>query len=67
MYWDEVEQTLGMFANVPRPPKRVLWSPEAFQRWIEWARNYQSKEHDGKIAPFGFVCQDEEEFYEFYS
>ena len=66
-YWDYVEQTLGLFANVPKPPKRICWSPDAFQRWIEWAKDYGKKEQDGRILPLGATFDDEDDYYDFYS
>jgi hypothetical protein len=67
VYWDGVEQILQLYPEVPKPPKRILWDPEKFNRWVKWAKDYDKKEQDGRIAPFGFVCQDEEDYYEFFS
>ena len=69
IYWDNVLETLGYFTDVPVPPRKILWLPDKFQRWVIWAREYQKKEHGqgGNVLPFGKLINSEDEYYEWYS
>ena len=66
IYFDNVEQTLQIYSNVPKPPKVILANPDKFNKWVKFARNYDESKSKGKILPFGEVFDSEEDYYEFW-
>ena len=63
IYEDYTREMMGIYSNVPKPPKRIIYDGEKFNNWVKWARNYKPK--TGMITPFGQVF-DEENYYKFY-
>ncbi len=65
IYQDNVKQVLSVYSNVPKPPKKIIYDPKKFDRWIKWSRNYKPRK-TGKILPFGYgkMCDDENDYYE---
>jgi hypothetical protein len=65
-YFRYTEEVLQLYPDVPKPPKRIIWDPEKFNRFLAWAKSYRTKEHNGRVCPFGKTFSDEDDFYEFY-
>lgn len=64
IYEDYTREAISVYSNVPKPPKKVIYDPKKFDRWIKWARNYKPK--TGSITPFGQQFEDEDGYYEFW-
>ena len=63
IYEDYAREAMSIYGNVPKPPKKIIYDPEKFNRWIRWAKNYKPRK--GKILPFGAgqMCEDERDYY----
>jgi hypothetical protein len=63
------EETMAYLSEVPKPPKKVLATPEKFYKWVDRAREYMKKDKkdtSGNIMPFGESIEDEEDYYKFW-
>ena len=54
---------MGIYSNVPKPPKRIIYDGEKFNNWVKWARKYKPK--TSIITPFGQIFEDEDDYYNF--
>lgn len=63
-FFSYVEETLALYSDIPKPPRRITRVPEAFNKWVRFAREFDTNKAKSNIVPFGTIYNSEEEYYD---